>query len=56
MSKLTLIKENIKSIVNKSKDNFLNENPLDPVDINIIDNYTDFIIESIEIVFDRMGA
>lgn len=33
---------------------FLEENPLDDVDISIVDNYTDYIVERFEIFMDNL--
>ena len=51
---ITLMEKNMKSFIKACNDAFLDENPLDPVDINIIENYSDFIIERLEILFNKM--
>jgi len=44
----------LKQFIRQCNENFLEENPLDEVDISVVDNYTDYIIEKLEIFFDKM--
>lgn len=35
-------------------ESFVDENTLDEIDINILENFTDYVIERMEILFDTM--
>lgn len=48
----TLIKNSIKIC----SEDFIGLNQLtDPVDINIIENYTDFIVDRLDSIFEKLG-
>lgn len=51
---ITTMYEGLKTFIYACNEAFLKENPLDPVDVNILDNYTDFLVERMEILFNKM--
>jgi len=48
------VKNFIVKYIRQCNDEFIKENPMDGVDINIVDNFTDYIVERIEILFDEI--
>ena len=48
------MKNFIVKYIRQCNDEFIKENPMDGVDINIVDNFTDYIVERIEILFDEI--
>lgn len=44
----------INKFLKQCNEEFLEENPLDEVDISIVDNYTDYIIERFEILMENI--
>ena len=52
MSKEKLTKEQfITKFIQQCNEEFIKEHPMDAVDICIVDNYTDYIIERLSILF-----
>lgn len=49
-----IMQKGAKTFLEMCNEAFLKEHKLDPVDINIVDNYTDFIIERMEILFEKI--
>lgn len=40
--------------IRQCNEEFLNDNPMDGVDVNIVDNYTDYIVERLEMLFEKL--
>ena len=48
------MKEFLIKFLRQCNEEFLEENPMDAVDVNIVDNYTDYIIERISILMENL--
>ena len=48
------MKDFLIKFIQQCNEQFLEDNPLDAVDVNIVDNYTDYIIERLSILTDNL--
>ena len=53
--KTKVIEESIKKVIRNSCEYFLKEYKMDIIDQNIVDNYTDYIINDIEQFFEKIN-
>lgn len=44
----------IKQFIRQCGESFIEEHPMDAVDVNILDNFIDYAIERLEIAFDKV--
>lgn len=51
---INILEKGLKTFLYACNEAFLKEHVLDEVDINILDNYTDFIVERVEILMNKM--
>ena len=53
--RIKIVEESIKKLIRNSCESFLKEYKMDIIDQNIVDNYTDYIINDIEQFFERVN-
>lgn len=44
----------LEQFIRQCNEYFIEENPMDAVDVNIVDNYTDYIIERLSILMENL--